>query len=57
MELLQEFGPTKYKPYVQLLEDELVMLEKDHGQMAKTIEEINKERKYAQVRIFCCCST
>ena len=49
MELVNEFGADKYKPYVKVLEDELTMHEKDQAQMEKSIEEINKERKYLQV--------
>jgi len=49
MELLNEHGPVKYKPYVKVLEDELVMQETENSELAKSIEEINKERKFSQV--------
>ena len=49
MILLNELGTKKYKPYVQLLEDSLIKLEKSEAVMEQSIEEINKERKYVQV--------
>ena len=54
MQLLNEFGPKKYKPYVQVLEDSLTKLEEKDSLMQQSIEEINKERKFLQVKEILC---
>lgn len=48
MKLLGELGPIKYRPYVQVLEDSLTAAERQDAAMVECIEEINKERKFAQ---------
>ena len=49
MELLSELGPTQYKSYVNILNDEMTNLEKQYEETMTSVEEINKERKFAQV--------
>ena len=52
MELLSELGPTQYKSYVNILNDEMTNLEKQYEETMTSVEEINKDRKFAQVIIY-----